>query len=56
MPILNTTYKPNLLFRNGHIATIYSGLWRRVKGVNQKRERIILPDQDFFRFRLEFFN
>ena len=47
MPILTTTYKPNLLFRNGHIATIYSGLWRRVKGVNQKRERIVLPDQDF---------
>jgi len=56
MPILTTTYKPNLLFRNGHIATIYSGLFRKVKGVSQKRERIILPDQDFLDLDWSFSN
>jgi len=35
------------MFRNGHISTIYSGVMRKVEGVNQKRERITLPDQDF---------
>ena len=46
MPILNTTYKPSIFFRNGNIATIYSGLIRKVK-LNQKRERITLSDGDF---------
>ena len=40
-------YSPPLLFRNGHIATIYAGLFRRVQGVEQHRERISLPDGDF---------
>ena len=40
-------YSPPLLFRNGHIATIYAGLFRRVHGVDQERERISLPDGDF---------
>ncbi len=47
MPILKTTYKPYYIFRNGHLSTIYSGLFRKVEGVTQKRERIILPDNDF---------
>ena len=47
MPIQDTPYSPPLLFRNGHIATIYAGLFRRVKGLVQKRERIGLPDGDF---------
>ena len=40
-------YSPPLLFRNGHIATIYAGLFRRVHGVEQQRERMNLPDGDF---------
>ncbi|WP_281846828.1 YheT family hydrolase [Olleya namhaensis] len=47
MPILETTYKPKFMFRNGHISTIYSGVLRKVEGVTQKRERITLPDTDF---------
>ncbi len=47
MPIQDTPYSPPLLFRNGHIATIYAGLFRRVKGLVQERERIGLPDGDF---------
>lgn len=46
MPILNATYKPSIFFRNGNIATIYSGLIRKVK-LEQKRERITLSDGDF---------
>ncbi|WP_452231741.1 YheT family hydrolase [Lacinutrix sp. MEBiC02595] len=46
MPILNTTYKPPFLFRNGNIATIYSGLIRKVK-IKQTRERLTLSDGDF---------
>ncbi|WP_431124959.1 YheT family hydrolase [Flagellimonas flava] len=47
MPQVSSTYKPSLFFRNGHLATIYNGLFRIVKGVAQKRERITLSDGDF---------
>lgn len=47
MPIQESKYTPPLLFRNGHIATIYAGLFRRVNGLEQKRERMTLPDGDF---------
>ncbi|NAY91870.1 alpha/beta fold hydrolase [Muricauda sp. JGD-17] len=47
MPLFSTNYRPPLFFRNGHIATIYSGLVRKVDGVVQKRERITLADGDF---------
>ncbi len=47
MPIVDSTYKPPVLFRNGHFSTIYAGLFRKVKGLTQKRERIVLDDQDF---------
>ena len=46
MPILNTTYKPSIFFRNGNIATIYSGILRKVK-LTQERERLTLSDGDF---------
>ena len=46
MPILDSTYKPSYFFRNGNIATIYSGLIRKVK-LPQKRERLTLSDGDF---------
>jgi len=47
MPQLTSDYLPPFLFRNGHFATIYSGIIRSVNGVVQKRERIILSDGDF---------
>ena len=47
MPQLTSNYLPPFLFRNGHFATIYSGIIRSVNGVVQKRERIILSDGDF---------
>ena len=47
MPLVKTTYKPSLLFRNGYVSTVYSGLYRKSPFVNQKRERITLSDNDF---------
>ena len=47
MPIVESTYKPPYVFRNGFVSTVYSGLARQIKGVNQKRERLTLPDGDF---------
>lgn len=47
MPIVPSPYKPPLLFRNTHTATIYAGLFRKVEGLDQKRERLELPDGDF---------
>lgn len=47
MPLLQSTYNPSFPFKNGHFSTIYSGLFRRVDGIIQKRERINLPDGDF---------
>jgi uncharacterized protein len=47
MPVVESTYKPPYFFKNGHISTVYSGLVRQVKGLNQERERITLPDDDF---------
>ncbi|KAB1067157.1 alpha/beta fold hydrolase [Tamlana haliotis] len=46
MPIIDSTYKPFFLFRNGFVSTVYSGLVRRVD-LEQKRERITLSDGDF---------
>ncbi len=47
MPILQSSFKPPILFRNGHVSTIYPNLLRKVKGVHQKRERLELSDGDF---------
>ncbi|TLP75409.1 YheT family hydrolase [Maribacter sp. ACAM166] len=47
MPIVNSSYNPSLLFKNGHLSTIYSGLLRKVEQLEQIRTRIILPDTDF---------
>ena len=47
MPILPSDYNPPFLFKNGHISTVYHGLFRKVNGLVQKRERISLPDGDF---------
>jgi len=47
MPIIKSSYKAPHLFRNGFVSTVYSGLVRKVKNVNQERERITLCDGDF---------
>ncbi len=47
MPLLNSNYNPPFLFKNGHLSTIYAGLVRKVPGLDQQRERIILADGDF---------
>ncbi|MBN2443676.1 MAG: alpha/beta fold hydrolase [Spirochaetales bacterium] len=48
MPIVNTsTYHPPFFLRNGHLQTIL-GKIRKVKGIEYKRERMILADGDFF--------
>ncbi|QWX83406.1 alpha/beta fold hydrolase [Cellulophaga sp. HaHaR_3_176] len=47
MPLIPSTYDPPFYFKNGHLSTIYSGVLRKVSGLSQKRERIILPDSDF---------
>jgi len=47
MPIINSSYNPPFLFKNGHFSTIYAGIWRKIPDFKQKRERIELPDSDF---------
>ncbi len=47
MPIVSSTYTPPLVFRNGHVSTIYPNLLRKVNGIQQNRERVELDDGDF---------
>ncbi|WP_291865469.1 alpha/beta fold hydrolase [Maribacter sp.] len=47
MPIVTSKYNPPLLFKNGHFSTVYYGIFRSIKNVSQKRERIKLSDGDF---------
>lgn len=47
MPNIPSLYKPPLVFKNSHLSTIYSGLFRKVPVLHQKRERIFLADGDF---------
>jgi uncharacterized protein len=47
MPIIKSTYKASLLFRNPHFSTIYASIFRKVHGVNYTRERLTLSDTDF---------
>ena len=47
MPLISSAYEPPFLFKNGHFSTIYSGVIRKVIGLEQKRDRITLPDGDF---------
>jgi predicted alpha/beta-fold hydrolase len=42
-----TNYRPPLVFRNHHIATVYPSLFRRVERVIYQRERLTTPDDDF---------
>ena len=45
--MVNSEYKAPLLFRSGHVQTIYPTIFRKVDGVAYDRERIDTSDQDF---------
>lgn len=47
MPITTSHYKPPHIFKNGHFSTIYAGLFRKVNGVKQERESVVLDDGDY---------
>lgn len=48
MPAINdSSYKSPLLFRNGHIQSIYPSLFRKLDASIYTRERIATPDDDF---------
>lgn len=47
MPVIESTYKPPFWAKKSFVSTVFSGLARKVDGVDQTRERIILPDTDF---------
>ena len=47
MPVIASKYKAPYFFRSGFVSTVYSGLFRKVPGVTQQRERMTLPDGDF---------
>lgn len=56
MPVVASVYKPPLFFRNGHLATLYAALVRKVDKLVQKRERVTLPDNDFLDLDWSFSN
>jgi predicted alpha/beta-fold hydrolase len=48
MPLIpKSTYQAPPLFGNRDIQTIFPSLFRKVKGIHYRRERIITPDGDF---------
>ena len=47
MPLEPSAYHPPAYWRNGHLSTIYSALFRRVPNPGYRRERLELPDGDF---------
>lgn len=46
MPVIKSTYKPSVLFKNNHFNTAYRTLFFNDK-INYLRKRIITPDDDF---------
>lgn len=47
MPLIESSYRPPFYLRNAHLATIIPSTFRKVEGVDYKRERIHTPDGDF---------
>lgn len=48
MPIIEmSAYRPPLFFSNPHVQTILPSVFRKVKDVSYRRERINTPDDDF---------
>ncbi len=48
MPVIkNSPYNPGLIYRSGHFQTVFPTLFRKVEGINYRRQRIETPDDDF---------
>mgnify|MGYP003576413614 CR=1 FL=1 len=47
MPLVSSSYRAPAFLRGGHLQTIYPALFRRVRKVTHRRERLELPDGDF---------
>ncbi|WP_411894911.1 YheT family hydrolase [Winogradskyella sp. A2] len=47
MPVIESNYKPPFWAKKSFVSTVFSGLARQVKGLEQTRERIDLTDGDF---------
>jgi len=47
MPVLDSDYKPPFWAKKSFVSTVFSGLARQVKGLEQQRERLELEDGDF---------
>lgn len=47
MPLQTSAYHPPAFWRNGHLSTIYSALFRRLPDPGYRRERLELADGDF---------
>ena len=48
MPVVKeSTYKPPFLFANPHLQTVIPTLFRKVNGIQYRRQRIDTPDGDF---------
>lgn len=47
MPLVSSSYKAPLIFRNGYMSTIYMGAIRPLPKIHQNRERLELSDGDF---------
>lgn len=49
MPIIESNhYRPNYIFRNAHVNTLYPYFFRKRKVIPFVRERVWTPDNDFF--------
>src|SRR5690606_34432624 len=46
MPLIESNYRPPLLFRNGHFSTVFASGLRRITNVKQYRTQLPTPDGD----------
>lgn len=56
MPLVTSNYNPPHFFKNGHLSTMYAGLFREITALVQTRERIHLSDGDFIDLDWSFAN
>ena len=47
MPVIESKYNPPAWLENGHFQSVFPTLFRKVEGVEYRRERISTPDDDF---------
>lgn len=47
MPVIESSYRPKKIIKNGHLQTMYPYFFRKVKNVDYSRYRIELRDGDF---------